>query len=100
MSSNQVPVVIQIMGNEYRVSCTEDKRESLLAAAEYLNEKMQEIRASGKVLGLDRVAVIAALNISHELLAYKQGTDELDDFASSRVQELLQKVETAVSKYV
>ena len=98
MNKISVPVTVQLMENEYRVACSEDHRESLLAAADYLNDKMLEIRDAGKLLGVERIAVMAALNISHELLTYRQETAELSDFLDGRMQELLHKVELALSK--
>lgn len=59
---------VSIMGREFKVSCTEEERPDLLRAVEYLDRKMCEIRDSGKVAGSERIAVMAALNITHELL--------------------------------
>lgn len=98
MSDASVPVAVQIMDNEYRVACAEDKQESLLAAADYLNAKMLEIRNAGKLLGVERVAVMAALNISHELLTCRQELAELSTLTQEKMQALLDKVETALSK--
>jgi cell division protein ZapA len=65
---------IKLQGKEYRVACAPEERESLLAAVDYVNERMGEI--SGKVKGSgEKVAVMAALNIAHELLASRQGSD-------------------------
>jgi len=61
-------VSVRILEKEYQVSCPANERTDLLDSAEVLNAKMREIRDSGKVVGLDRIAVMAALNISHELL--------------------------------
>jgi len=61
-------VSIHILDKEYLVACPEDERQDLLASADYLDKKMREIRDSGKVVGQDRLAVMAALNIAHELL--------------------------------
>ncbi len=62
------PVTIQILDKEYRVSCSEEERKALLESAHYLNQKMKEVRDTGKVIGMDRIAIMAALNIAHELL--------------------------------
>ena len=56
------------MEKEYVVACPYDERSALLDAAEFLNARMREIRDSGKVVGLDRIAVMAALNLAHEFL--------------------------------
>ena len=60
---------VSIMGREFRISCTEDEQTDLIKAVEYLNNKMREIRDAGKVIGVERVAIMAALNISHEYLS-------------------------------
>ena len=61
-------VTVRILEKEYFVSCPQDERADLLDSAEYLNKKMREIRDSGKVVGADRIAVMAALNMANELL--------------------------------
>lgn len=64
---------INVMGRELRVACPEDEQKSLLEAVDYLNRKMQEIKGGGKVIGLERIAIMAALNIAHEFLSTKVG---------------------------
>ena len=64
---------ITIMGRDFRVACTEQEQAGLLQAVDYLNKKMLEIRDSGKVIGLERIAIMAALNIAHEFLSVKVG---------------------------
>ena len=61
-------VTVRILEKEYFVSCPQDERADLLDSAEYLNKKMREIQSSGKVIGTERTAVMAALNIAHELM--------------------------------
>jgi len=60
---------IAIMGREFRVACAEQEQAGLLEAVDYLNKKMLEIRDSGKIIGLERIAIMAALNIAHEMLS-------------------------------
>lgn len=67
------PVDISILDKEYRVTCPPDEREALERSARYLDGKMREIRHTGRVIGNDRVAVMAALNITHELLKLRAG---------------------------
>ena len=64
---------ITIMGRDFRVACAENEQAGLLQAVDYLNKKMLEIRDSGKVIGLERIAIMAALNIAHEFLSVKVG---------------------------
>ena len=66
MSANH-PVTIRILDREYTVGCEPDERDSLLAAAKVLDGKMREIRGNNRMAALDRVAVLAALNLAHEL---------------------------------
>ena len=68
MTEKNRTVDITIMGRGYKVNCAEEERESLLQAAAYLDQKMNEIRSSGRIGQPDRIAVMAALNIAHELL--------------------------------
>jgi cell division protein ZapA len=66
-------VEVSIMDRQYRVACPDDERENLMASVAYLDQKMREIKDTGKIAGADRIAVMAALNITHELLAAKTG---------------------------
>ncbi len=98
MNKEPKPVSLEIMDNLYRVACPESERAALLEAAQYLNNAMQEIRDAGKILGMERVAVIAALNISYDLLKSRRENSDSSDLTSERVQELLHKVENVLSK--
>jgi cell division protein ZapA len=68
---------ITIMGRDFCINCPDEEREELLEAVAYLDKKMREIRDSGKVIGSERIAIMAALNITHELLISrrKEGFD-------------------------
>jgi len=69
MSKEARGLDVNIMGREFRVSCTEEERRELLKAVDHLNSKMREIRDTGKVVGVERIAIMAALNIAHEYLS-------------------------------
>jgi cell division protein ZapA len=71
MSEKKGVLDVTILGRSYKVSCSEDEREELLQAVSYLDGKMHQIKASGKVGGTERIAVMAALNIAHEYLSAK-----------------------------
>jgi len=73
MSADSKGLQINVMGREFRVACPEEEQKGLLEAVDYLNKKMGEIRDAGKVIGLERIAIMAALNIAHELLTVKVG---------------------------
>jgi cell division protein ZapA len=81
------PVKVDILGKEFLVACPEEEKTELLQSAGYLNRKMREIRDSGRVIGLERIAVMAALNIAHELLRARAGSG-----AEQEVQRRLQAI--------
>lgn len=65
-------VTVRLLDKEYTISCPDGAEAELLASADYLNDKMREIRNTGKIVGLERIAVMAALNMSHDLLKNKE----------------------------
>ena len=71
-------VSVDILDKEYQVACPPDEELALTQAARYLDQHMRDIRSTGKVIGLERVAIMAALNISHELLALKSGDSPIE----------------------
>jgi len=73
-------VDVMIMGREFTVSCTDEERQGLLDAVNYLDKKMHDIRSAGKVVGVERIAIMAALNLSHELLNTKTGDIDIGDY--------------------
>jgi cell division protein ZapA len=98
MSEKAKAVDITILGREYRVSCTDDERESLLTAAAFLDRRMREIRDNAKVSGNEKIAVMAALNIAHELLNTKlPGGFDIGDF-KRRMQSMQTTLDTAMSQ--
>ena len=96
MSDMFAHVTIRILEKEYNVACPAEEKAALVASAELLNAKMREIRDSGKVVGLDRVAVMAALNLANELLKVKRlgGSSE----TAPRVRQMRERVEAALAK--
>jgi cell division protein ZapA len=93
-----VATTIHLIGKEYRITCPEHEQPSLLAAAEYLDTRMKEIRDRGKALGGERIAIMAALNIAHELLQYKAQTEQNTQLVSRQIQALQEKIGAALSK--
>lgn len=91
-----IAVDVQILGKDYRVACQDSEREALIASARLLDERMREVKSSGKVVGSERIAIMAALNISHELLQYKLADRERSRALRSRMQGLQQKIEVAL----
>ena len=70
------PVGVRILDREYLVACGPDERDGLVAAANLLDGRMREIRAGNRMAGIDRIAVLAALNLAHELIQQRQGGGE------------------------
>jgi cell division protein ZapA len=91
-------VSVRLLDREYQVACPVDERSDLLDSAEYLDAKMREIRDSGSVVGLDRVAVISALNIANELIKLRRNGGSLDVDLGARLRGLRERVELALEK--
>lgn len=98
MSNPMVPVSIQILDQDYRVSCPADQQESLAASAEYLDDKMRELKKSGKIIGVERMAVITALNIAHELIQCRDKSVTNADEIVTKIEDLEQKVQGALKR--
>ncbi|MDH5483740.1 MAG: cell division protein ZapA [Gammaproteobacteria bacterium] len=95
MSKDTSSLNIEIMDKEYRVSCPPDEQDSLRASAEFLNKKLNEIKQRGSIIGAERIAIMVALNLAHELLnsqGFEQGFTDLD----SRVGNLQNKIDIAL----
>jgi len=96
MSQMYAHVNVKILDKEYQVACKADERADLLDSAELLNSKMLEIRDSGKVTGLDRIAIMAALNLANELIMARGRGDSLENDAATRIQAMRERVESAL----
>lgn len=92
MSQKPTTVEVRIMDKDYLVACPEEARDELIKSARHLDAKMREIRASGKVFGTERIAVMAALNITHDLL--EQNT--MSGAASSLLKAMDEKLDSAL----
>lgn len=93
MSADSKGLQINVMGREFRVACPEGEQQELLEAVDYLNRKMQEIRDHGKVIGVERIAIMAALNIAHELLTTRVG-----GFDMAAIKRRMQSMETLLDQ--
>jgi cell division protein ZapA len=91
-------VTVQILDKDYPISCPPQQRTDLENAARYVDGKMREIRNSGKVIGAERIAVLAALNIAHELLQRGATPGQPAADTRERMRELLAKVERALQE--
>jgi cell division protein ZapA len=83
---------VSILGRDFRITCPDDEREELLKAVAYLDKKMREIRDSGKVIGSERVAIMAALNIAHELLIARRS----DGFDTEEFRRRIDRMQAAL----
>ena len=89
---------ITLLGRSYRVACSDEEREALLQSVAYLEGKMGEIKKAGKVAGTERIAVMAALNIAHELLSMRLGEGFDVGEARRRIGDIEAKLEAALAK--
>ena len=94
MSQNHT-VTVRILDKDYQVACPQEQESALVTSAKYLDKQMRKIRDSGKVIGVERIAVMAALNISYELL---QASDQSDDSkpVTDAVRRLNRKLDEAL----
>ncbi len=97
MSAENNTLDIFILDKAYKIACPPAEQDNLQRAAQFLDRKMREIRGSGKVLGLERIAVIAALNISHELLSRQQADTE-PQVSAEAMASLLKRMEMALAE--
>ena len=93
MKEKLTPVSLTIMGKEYKIACSEEEQNALLESAQLLDGKMHEIRDTGKVIGPDRIAVMAALNIAHELNQLQNKSSSVDNFLTEHITRLRLKIE-------
>lgn len=92
MSTETSTLEVFILDKSYRISSPESEQDSLRASAAYLDRKMREIRSGGKIIGLERIAVIAALNITHELLTTSRQVESGVD-SKAELARLIGKIE-------
>jgi cell division protein ZapA len=90
-------LTISLLGREFRVACSDGEEKQLLASAEYLNRKLKEIRDTGKVVGNERIAIMAALNIAHELMSNKGGNSFDGTAFRRRIVAMQETLDTALA---
>ncbi|MDD1612083.1 MAG: cell division protein ZapA [Methylococcaceae bacterium] len=89
-------VMLNIMGKEYKIACDPQERQSLIESAQQLDKQMRLIRDSGKVNGADRIAVMAALNLVHELSSLKNQNNSLRSSIDATLAGMVQKIENVL----
>ncbi len=96
ISDNEL-VTVKILGREYRLRCQPDERDSLIAASRYLDMEMRNIRDSGNILGLERIAIMAALNVSHELHLARTKHSDKENQLFQRILQIDEMVDQTLS---
>ena len=96
MNESTEAVSISILDRKYQFACTPDQRRDLIAAAQNLDERMKEIRESGRLMSLERIALQAALNLSDELLKIQQESNLRKDKIDSKIRMLADRLDNAL----
>jgi cell division protein ZapA len=96
MNKKPQPVSLTIMGKEYRIACAPEEQDDLIHSARQLDAQMRKMRDSGKIAGPDRIAVMAALNLAHELQMVKSQNALLDQSLSECLAKLSHKLENVL----
>ncbi|APZ43714.1 cell division protein ZapA [Acidihalobacter ferrooxydans] len=91
-----IAVDVHILDKEYRVMCPPEQRDELIASAHRLDAQMREIRDHGRIIGTERIAVMAALNIAHELMQRESSQHELESI-NSRLRRITQRIDEALA---
>ena len=98
MSNNPQHVSLMIMGKEYRIACNEEEQDNLIVSAQQLDVQMRKMRDSGKINGPDRIAVMAALNVGHELQLMKNKNIALNQRMNEYLSRLTSKIDKVLDK--
>src|SRR5213083_202505 len=98
MAEGPKTIEVNLLGRTYHVACDDDERAALMQAVAYLDAKMNEIHKAGKVMGAERIAVMAALNVAHELLSVRLGTGFDVGQAKRRISAIESKIDAAIAK--
>ena len=96
MNKKLQPVSLTIMGKEYKIACAADEQSDLIRSAGQLDMQMRQMRDSGKVAGADRIAVMAALNLAHELQMIKSQNAALNQTLNECLAKMTHKIENVL----
>lgn len=96
--SAAAPVAVQILDREYLIACTAEEREGLIASAAFLDSRLREARNQSRGASLDRVAVLVALNLAHELLQLRSQANQQDSALAEELVRLRQRVDGALAQ--
>lgn len=96
--SDSVQEKVSILGKDYLIACTPEERDALHASARYLDKKMREVRDNGKILGADRIAVMVALNMAHELLNEQAKDSDYTQAINDRLRLIQDKIDRVLDE--
>ena len=96
MKQETSPITVHILGKEYKIACTENERDNLITSAQQLDEQMREIKNTGKVIGSDRIAVMAALNLAHELGQMQSKNTSVSQELADHLANLRRKIQNVL----
>jgi cell division protein ZapA len=97
VSEEPVGVTIKVLDKDYRIACPPHEQEGLMASARLLDGRMREIRQTGRVIGSDRIAVLAALNLAHELVQLQRAQGGQDPETTRRLSQIQERIGAALS---
>jgi len=95
--TEQSTLTVNIMDREFRVNCPDSERQNLIDSADTLDKRMREIRDTGRVIGVDRIAIMAALNLASELLSTEGSTDNIVDTINQSIERMQEKIEQSLN---
>jgi cell division protein ZapA len=101
MDEPTITLDVSILGREYRVACRESEKDELMQAVQFIDRRMREIRDTGKIAGTERIAVMAGLNIAHELLRSKNGAtagQTRAGFDTTGIQRRISAMQSAIDR--
>ena len=90
------PISVDILGREYQFACAPDERQALREAALFLDERMREVKGAGRLMALERIAVMTALNLSDELLKLQKNEKYRQENVDSRIRMLVDELDDAL----
>ena len=98
MSDKPKPITVRILDQDFRIACAPGEEDGLLSSARVLNQRMQELRASGKVIGAERIAIMVALNLTHDLINMQKKTGETSSGFKQRLHAMRERIESALAE--
>lgn len=98
MTNKTKPVTVRILDQDFKIACEPGEEDGLLASARFLNQKMQELRATGKVIGAERIAIMVSLNLAHDLLQLQDATTRSSSSLNQRLKQIRERLEGALTQ--